>query len=430
MERFDVGIIGAGPGGYTAALYAARLDKKGAVFEKDCLGGTCLNKGCIPTKVLLESANLFTRIKTALSFGVETGPAKLDFTQVNARKDAIIKKLRQGIEAAFKSRGIALFKTHAKLSDINADSIIIATGSIPVELPELRFDHQRILSSDDMLELKEVPKNLLIVGAGAIGCEFATIYNSFGCDVTVAEIADEILPGADADVAKKLRQCLTKNGIKIKTSAGVQQPGDSFEKTLVCAGRSPDTEGLGLEKTGVKTAGRRILVDEYMRTNIANIYAIGDAANKYRLAHTASYEAMIAVDNICGKKRKADYAAVPYCVYTEPEVASVGMTEQAAKEAGFDFKSVRFPFSALGKAHVMGYTDGFVKIIGDRKTGRLLGVHIIGPEATAIIAEAALAVQKGLTAEELSRTIHAHPSLPEGIMEAANIFTEVYLWQK
>lgn len=430
MERFDVAIIGAGPGGYTAALYAARLGKKTAVFEKDLPGGTCLNKGCIPTKILLESANLFTRIKAASSFGIEAGPARLDLQEVNSRKDAIVKRLRQSIESAFKARGIALFKSSVKLSDINADNIIIATGARPVELPDLKFDHTRVLSSDDILELKALPKSLLIIGGGAIGCEFASIYNSFGCEVAVAEIMDEILPGADTETSRRLRMSLVKRGIRIQTSAKTAHPDPSFEKILVCAGRAPDTEGLGLESAGIKTERGRILVDEYMRTSAGNIYAVGDAANKYRLAHAASYEAMVAVDNICGGKRKADYTAVPYCVYTDPELAGVGLTEPAAKQAGFDFKVARFPFSALGKAHIMGSTDGFVKIIGDKTSGALLGAHIIGPDASTLIAEAALGIRKGVTAEELARTMHAHPSLPEGIMEAANIFTEVYLWGK
>jgi dihydrolipoamide dehydrogenase len=430
LERFDVAIIGAGPAGYTAALHAARSGKKTAVFEKGPLGGTCLNKGCIPTKALLESASLFDRMKTASSFGIEAGPSRLDLGKAGNRTDEIVKKLRLGIEAAFKARGVALFNSHTKISDLNASDIVIASGAKPLELPDIKFDHKRVISSDDILQLREAPDSFLIIGGGAIGCEFASLYNSLGCKVMIAEMADEILPAADKEIAGRLRMSLVKKGIKIETGVKTVRPDPSFEKILVCAGRTPDTEGLGLKEAGIKTDKGRIIVNEYMQTSARRIYAAGDAANNYRLAHVASYEAMIAVDNICGRKRKADYAAVPYCVYTDPEVAGVGLTEQAAIAAGLAVKVARFPFSALGKAHVMGSTEGLLKLIGDKKTQKTLGVHIIGPAATTLIAEAALAVQKGIGARELAQTMHAHPSLPEAIMEAASIFTEVYLWAR
>lgn len=449
MERYDVAIIGSGPGGYVAALYAARMGKKTAVIEKAAVGGTCLNKGCIPTKALLSSIEVLARIKEGPAFGIEIGSYKVDFAKIISRKDEIVTKLRNGLEALFKSRKISLIRGTARLAGVNAidvsgsivesDNIIIATGSRPLEIPPLSFDHKDILSSDDILELKEIPKALIIVGAGAIGCEFAVIYNALGCRVSVVEMAPEILPNMDSELAKKLGLILKKKGIEIFTGekvaqfkaspkgiAAVLSSGKeiSADKALVAVGRRPNSDIEGLRESGIAVKDGKISTDEYMRTNIPNIYAIGDAAGRFQLAHAASYEAVIACENILGNKKKADYKGVPNCVYTEPEVASVGLSQQQAVAAGIDVKIAKFPVAGLAKAHILGRTEGFIKVVGDKKTGRVLGVHIMGADATNLIAEAALAINMGATAGQVAETIHAHPTLSEGLMETCAIFQE------
>lgn len=435
MEKFDIAVIGTGPGGYVAAIYLARLGKKVAVFEKDYLGGTCLNRGCIPTKALLSSIEVLGQIKQSASFGIDIDSYKVNFEKINSRKEEIVKKLREGINTLFKARKISLFNSAARLADqntiaisdqhIEARDIIIATGSVPLEIPAFKFDHKKVISSDDILELKEIPESLTIIGGGVIGCEFAVIYNALGCKVTIIEMMDEILPNIDREIAKRLNLILKKKGIKVLTATKAEKIEEiQSSKVLVCVGRRPNSDNLGLEKLGIKTDRNRVLTDEHMRTNIPNIYAIGDVTSRFQLAHVASYEGIITCENILGEDKKADYKAVPNCIYTEPEVASVGLSEEAAKSLGLDIKIARFPFSALGKAHVMSKTEGLVKLIGDKATGKILGVHILGPDATNLIAEAVLAIKKGLTIKELGETIHAHPTLPESLMEACHIFQE------
>ncbi|MBI4335944.1 MAG: dihydrolipoyl dehydrogenase [Candidatus Omnitrophica bacterium] len=449
MDRFDVAILGAGPGGYVAAIYLARSGKRVAVVEKDQLGGTCLNRGCIPTKALLSSVEVLSQIKEGASFGIDVASFKVNFERINSRKDEIVKRLRQGIDTLFKARKVTLFNGAGKLGGANtiefsgtrveAESIIIATGSTPLEIPAFRFNHTNIISSDDILFLKEVPRALIIIGGGVIGCEFAVIYNSLGAKVTIIEMMDEILPNMDKEVAKKLNLSLKKKGIKILTATKVEQlrevegrisavlaSGEEHlaDKALVSVGRKANSDNLGIEALGVKTERGRILVDERMATSVPNIYAIGDVAGKFQLAHVASYEGITAAKNICGRNTKADYKAVPSCVYTEPEVASVGLSEEVARSSGNEIKIARFPYGALGKAHVMSKIDGFVKLIGDKKTGKVLGAHILGADATNLIAEAALAIKKEISIEELGETIHAHPTLSEGLMEACHIFED------
>lgn len=449
MDRFDVAILGAGPGGYVAAIYLARLGKSVAVVEKEFVGGTCLNRGCIPTKALLSSVEVLSQIKEGHSFGIEAASYKINFEKINSRKDEIVKKLRQGIETLFKARKIALFNGAGSLTGLNeisvldkriqAGAIIIATGSSPLEIPAFKFDHANIISSDDILRLKEPPESLIIIGGGAIGCEFAVIYNALGSKVAIIEMMDEILPNMDRETAKKLNIALKKKGIRVLTATKVERlkrldgkviaalsSGEELaaEKALVCVGRRPDSADLGLEGLGIKAERSRIVVDERMRASAPGIYAIGDVAGKFQLAHVASYEGIIAAKNILGEDKKADYRAVPGCIYTDPEVASVGLSEEAAKAAGLDIKVARFPYMALGKANVISKTEGFVKLIGDKKTSRLLGAHILGADATNLIAEAALAIKKDLSVEEIGDTIHAHPTLAEGLMEAAHIFSD------
>lgn len=432
-----------------AAIYLARSGKSVAVIEKDQLGGVCLNKGCIPTKTLLSSIEVLNHVKDASAFGVDVASYKINFHKINQRKEEIVNKLRQGIVTLFKARKIAFFNAAAKLKSPNeieagahtimAKAIIIASGSRPFENAVLKFDHKNIISSDDILRLDKIPASLMVVGGGAIGCEFAAIYSALGSKVTIVEMMDEILPAMDRELARKLRQALEKKGVEIITSVKVEElkgsPGEASavlssgkkiaaEKALLCAGRKPNSEDLGLEALGIKTESGRIRVDLRMRTSAPDIYAIGDVVNKYQLAHAASYEGIIAAKNICGIDKEADYTAVPNCIYTDPEVATVGLSEESAKNKGLDIKISKFPFLALGKAHAISKTEGFVKLIGEKNTGRILGVDIFGHDASNIIAEAALAIKAGVTVEELSDTIHAHPTLAEGLMEACHMFSD------
>jgi len=449
VSKFDVAILGAGPGGYVAAIYLARAGKSVAVIEKDQLGGTCLNKGCIPTKALLSSVETLSQIKESALFGIDVASYKINFEKINSRKEEVVRKLRQGIETLFKARKITLINGAGKLTGTNqievsgrrveAKDIIIASGSSPLEIPAFKFNHTSIISSNDILRLKEVPSGLIIIGGGAIGCEFAAIYNSLGSSVTIIEMMDEILPNMDREVARRLNLTLKKRGIKILTSAKVEQlkekdgrvsailsSGEELaaDKALISVGRRPDSDNLGVEGLGIKLERARIPADSHMRTNIPNIYAIGDVVGRSQLAHVASYEGIIASRNICGQECQADYKAVPSCIYTDPEIASVGLSEEAAKNSGLDIKVARFPYMALGKANIIAKIEGFVKLIGEKKSGRILGVHMFGADATNLIAEAVLAIRKGVSVGDLGDTIHAHPTLAEGLMEACHIFED------
>ncbi|MEI8175888.1 MAG: dihydrolipoyl dehydrogenase [Candidatus Omnitrophota bacterium] len=449
MEKFDIAIVGSGPGGYVAALYAARSGCKVALIEKGLPGGTCLNRGCIPTKVYLESARVLGEIAGAGLFGIETAAPRIDLQKLLARKNETVARLRQGVETLISARSIAFINGTATFVSstlldvagrrIEAGKIIIATGSAPQQIASVPFDHLKIISSDDALELREIPQRLLVVGGGAIGCEFASIYHSFGSRVSIVEAAQEILPGVDREIAKKAALGFKRRGISIFSGTTLVRTADAgssieaeflngerliVDKILVSIGRRPVIDGLALENAGVRIENGSIIVDEHMRTSVENIYAIGDVTGRHQFAHVASYEALIAVDHCRGRDARADYAAVPYCVYADPEIAGVGVTEERAKELKLDYKVARFPFSALGKAHIAGKTDGTLKLIGERSTGRLLGVHIIGAQATAMIAEAVVAIKNKMTVESLSRTIHAHPTFPEALLEAAHIFND------
>jgi dihydrolipoamide dehydrogenase len=431
-KSYDLIIIGSGPGGYVAALYASRKKLKVCVVEKDLLGGTCLNRGCIPTKALLQSASILSAVKESGEFGIEVDSFKINFPAIAARKDTIVTRLRTGIGTLFKGNSIDLLKGAAKIESadtvavngdrLSAKSIIIAAGSRPMPIPGITLDEGNICSSDGILNLNRVPKDITIVGAGVVGCEFAGLFNSFGSKVTMVELLDRILPMQSKEVSRKMEILFKKRGIAVCTSTKfnpASTPG--AEKVLISVGRRSNTEGLGLEEMGIEIKNGRIAVDENLRTGIKNIYAIGDCVGGPQLAHKASYDGILAVDNITGESRRADYSSVPNCIWTDPQIASVGLTEEEAKTKYPDARIAKFPYLASGKAYIMGRTEGFIKIIGDSKAN-ILGVEIFGEEACDLIAEAVLAKDRGINIKELSHVIHGHPTLSEIFQEAAHIF--------
>lgn len=429
MKRYDIAILGAGPGGYIAALYAASQGKSVAIIERDRLGGVCLNWGCIPTKALIASSNVYNTIKRAGEFGISAPGAAIDFKKIKERKDGIVDKLIKGIESLLKAKKVDLIRGTGKLAGrqsiavgserIDADNIIIATGTRPLELPGFQFDKKRVLSSADMLDITELPQKLLIIGGGVNGCEYAYTYASLGVDVTVAEMMDRLLPTMDRELGKNMEMLLKKRGVKIMLKTALDNPPAEYDMVAVCVGRKFNTEGIGLEEAGVNTDKGQILVDKRLRTSVPGIYAIGDAVGGYMLAHIASHEGIVACDNILGRDTEIDYGSVPMCIYTEPQIASVGLTDVEAKKKGHSVKTSKASFRSLGKAHAMGEIEGFVKLVADSKSGTLLGAHIVGAEATTLIAEAAVFVKRRLKVDDIIEQIHAHPTLSEAFMEAA-----------
>ncbi|MFH1904959.1 MAG: dihydrolipoyl dehydrogenase [bacterium] len=448
MAKYDIGIIGGGPGGYVAAIRAAQLGAKVCVVEKDkALGGTCLNRGCIPTKAILYSAKMYRNLISAGKFGINTSGISLEYGKVINRKDQIVNRLTNGIKFLFKTNAIEIIEGKAEIvssgvigitdssqqSEVEAGNIIIATGSEPMKLSDISTDGKIIQTSKEILSCDNLPESILIIGAGAIGCEFADIFNSFGVKVRLVEMMDHILPEEDNEIAGQLESIFKKRGIEIFTqtkvnkvekrdsSANVYLSEDkTFEvdRVLVAVGRSSNISGIGLEENQIKLDKNRILVNEHMQTNIPHIYAIGDITPGPMLAHVASKEGIVAVEHITGMDSKMDYKVIPSCVYTDPEVAGVGLTEQKAKET-HEIKIGRFPLMASGKAMCIGETEGLVKIIADKDTDEILGVRMIAPHATELIAECVLAIKAECTYKELAETIHAHPTLSEAIMEAA-----------
>jgi len=426
---YDLAIIGAGWAGLNAALTARELGLKTCLIEKAQLGGTCLNLGCIPTKTLIQSAKVFALSKKSAAFGVEIAGSKVDFNKVRERKDKLIQQLRSGLESMLK--GIDLISQEAeilsnkeiKVQDriIETKSILIATGSRPAELGGFKFDSKKIISSDDILNLKEIPGSLLIIGGGVIGCEFATIFSAFGTQVTIAEKMPQLIPGEDREIARKIENIFKKKGIKINTNTDASTLDlKNYDLILVCVGRTVKTDGLGLEKLGIKTERGKIVVDEYLRTNIENIYAAGDCTGKIMLAHFASYQGVMAAKNIAsgGNPQKIDSAAVPSCIFTDPEIASVGLKEDEAKNKGIEIKIHKFDFLGSGVARILEETDGFIKIISGQENGEILGAAIIGPRATELIGILTLAVSNRLNLSDFKNTLFAHPTLSESIGEA------------
>lgn len=447
MKEYDVAIIGSGPGGYVAGLYASHHKLSVCVIEKDSLGGTCLNRGCIPTKVMLNSASLLSRIKESNQYGIDVDGYKVNFQKIIARKDEVVSKLRIGIATLFKAKGVDLLKGAAKLTGpdtisingldaVKAKSIIIATGSIVSELPNIKYDEVDILSSDGILDIKKLPESILIVGGGVIGCEFATLFNALGTKVAIVELLDRLLPAQSMEASRKLEALFKKRGIDLYASskvAGISKDkilraelsnGKEIdaEKILVSVGRSPNTTGLGLEKLGVHMEKERVIIDESLRTSIRNIYAIGDCVGGPLLAHKASYEGILACDNILGKSRSIDYFNIPNCIYTDPEIASVGLSEDAAREAHADVRIAKFPYLASGKAYLLGKTEGWIKIVGD-SNGTIFGIEIFGEGACDLIGEATLAKTVGVSIKDLSYVVHGHPTLSEIFQEAAHAFS-------
>ena len=445
-DSFDVVVIGGGPGGYVAALRAAQLGAKTAVVERDRVGGTCLVRGCIPTKALLQSAELYTLAKAGAPFGVVADKIGVDWSAALGRKTEVVDKLVKGVEGLLKAGGVTLVRGTGSLAGrgavdvsgerMQAKDIVIATGSavarIPLKGAELAID------SDQILELTEIPGRLAVIGGGVVGMEFAAMFAALGTKVTVLEMLPQVLPMVDADLVAvytkhlaglggdvhtnaKVKEIAKRNGaLQVRFSSGGEGGAVDADQVLLAVGRVPYTQGLEAEKAGVKLERGRVVVDEHLHTTADGVWAIGDVIGGIMLAHVASYEGVLAIENIVGHAdRTPDYHAAPNCIYTDPEIAHVGLGEIEAKEKGLDVKVGRFPFTASARALTLGQPEGFVKVVADASSGRLLGAHIVGPRATDLIAEATLAVQNGLTLEQIDLTIHAHPTLPESLMEAA-----------
>lgn len=444
-------VLGAGPGGYVAALRAARLGAHVTVIEDNEVGGTCLNRGCIPTKTMIASADLLAKVGNLEDFGLELrGEVIPNLSRIVDRKNRVVSTLVKGIRGLFKNGDIRLVQGRGVITSpgtitvahkaadeetITSDSIIIATGSRPAAIPSLPFDGAHILSSSDALDLRQIPKSLLIVGAGVIGCEFACIFRELGAEVTIVEMLPGALATEDREISELFEKELRKKKIKLITNVRVEKTGireDGVfallsdgkeviaEKILVSIGRALNTTGIGIDEAGIRTGLKgEIIVNKKMQTNIAGIYAVGDVTGGMLLAHKASAEGIIAAGNIMGRDNEIDYGIVPAAIFTSPEIGSVGLREEQADEKKVSIKTGRFPFRALGRSHAMGEISGMVKIITDAKTDRIIGAHIIGPHASDLIAEAAVAMKAGLTARQLAETIHAHPTLSEALMEAA-----------
>jgi dihydrolipoamide dehydrogenase len=447
LEQKDIVIIGGGPGGYVAAIHAAHLGAEVALIERERLGGTCLNRGCIPTKALVRSAEVFLEAKRADEFGVETGSVKANLPQIMARKKKVVDALVSGVEQLIKANKVSLHHGSGRLvsprlvkvntTEIAAKKIIIATGSESALLPVDGLGLPGVVTTDDILELEKLPESLVVIGGSHVGVEFASIFNALGTKVTIVKRRPLLLEPIDEEIGRRFAQLLSRQGIRVITGAAVKairrdgsllrvvwnalegEQGVNGQMVLMATGRRPYSEGLGWSELGLKMEGSAISVNEYLETNVEGVYAIGDVLGKHMLAHVASYEGEIAAENALGRGRQADYRAVPMCVFTYPEIAGVGITEQDAKDGNIPHKVSKFPFAACGRAVAMGETVGMVKVICHAGDGRVLGMHIMGPHAGDLIAEGALAIQVGATARDLAHTIHAHPTLPEAVHETA-----------
>lgn len=456
MDKFDLIVIGSGPGGYVAAIRASQLGMKVAVVERETLGGICLNWGCIPTKALLKSAQVFEYINHAEDYGIKVDKASVDFTGMIKRSRNVADGMSKGINFLFRKNKITVLNGHGKLlrgkkvevtdkddkkKEYSAEHIIIATGGRAKELPSVPIDGKKVIEYRKAMTLDKQPKQMVVVGAGAIGTEFAYFYSSIGTEVTVVEFMEQgLVPREDADVSKEMNKIYKKKGINVLGNTSVEavdtkgkgctvtvknrKTGKTEEIkcdiVLSAAGVTPNTENIGLEALGIKTERGLIQIDEFYRTNVAGIYAFGDVTPGPALAHVASAEGIICVEKIAGMHpQPMDYNNIPGCTYCVPEVASVGYTEQAAKDAGYDIKVGKFPFSASGKASAAGAKEGFVKVIFDAKYGEFLGAHMVGMNVTEMIAEVVAARKLETTGHEIIKTVHPHPTMSEAVMEAA-----------
>lgn len=451
MAAYDVIVVGSGPGGYVAAIRASQLGLKTAIVERENLGGICLNWGCIPTKALLKSAQVFEYLTHSEDYGITVGSSKIEFDKVVKRSRASADKMSKGVSFLMKKNKIDVLEGEGKLTksktvavtkdgkttEHSAKHIIVATGARSKELPNIPMDGEKVFGYRKAMILDKQPKKMIIVGAGAIGCEFAYFYNAIGTEVTLIEFMDRIVPVEDEDVSKELAKVFRKKGINVMSSSSVEKVDTSGkgvkatvktkkgEETveadvlLSAAGITANLENIGLEDLGIKTEKGKITVDEYYRTNVPGIYAIGDIVHGPALAHVASAEGICCVEAIAGEKPEPiDYNNLPGCTYTWPEIASVGYTEAAAKEAGYEVKVGKFPFTASGKATAAGASEGFVKVIFDAKYGEWLGAHMIGANVTEMIAEAVVARKLETTGHEIIKSVHPHPTMSEAVMEA------------
>jgi len=451
MERkaFDIIVVGAGIGGYTAALKAAALGRSVAVVEASLVGGTCLNVGCIPTKALLESTKALRTIGKARELGIEAGEAQARPQAMVERSDSVVAVLRKGVEDLLARSGIELIRGSARLLEpglvrvvseaaeleCEAGSIILATGSSWIDLPGIEIDGKRIITSDHALRLVGSGEDLVVVGGGAVGCEFAEVYGALGSSITIVEMLDQIVPGEDTELARRLEAALKRKGIRVLTKtrvAGIDPKGgrltvrldgaDDIEtdRVLLGVGRKPNTGGLGLEDVGVELEGRAIKVDSGMRTSVPGIFAVGDVTGKFMLAHVALAQGVVAGQNASGMEGVMEYEAIPRCVYSDPELAAVGLTESQARDRGIDVSVHKVRLGQIGRALTMGETFGLAKVVYESGTGKVLGFHALGPHASELLAEVTLAIRKGLKVGDIAGTIHAHPTLSEIIWECAD----------
>lgn len=447
-QNFDIAILGGGPGGYVAALRASQLGARVALVEKDRLGGTCLNRGCIPTKALVRGMEIVLEVQHAGEFGIDVGQPEIDFHRLTTRMRRVVDSLVGGVEQLLKAGKVTVFTGSGRIispgrvlvepeREINAKSIVIATGSVPARIPIPGASIPGVVTTDELLQIESPPKSLVIIGGGVIGVEFACIFAVLGTKITIVEMLPTILLQVEDDVVRRLVPLLKARGVEINVGASVKEIRQSNEllevvfdtsqgqrsvqgeMVLLAVGRWPYVDGLGLSELNIKMNRRAIATNERMETNVEGIYAIGDVTGQRMLAHVASYQGEVAVENALGHRREADLSAVPDCIFSIPEIAQVGLGEKEAKEKGISYKVSRFPFSSSARAQIQGESSGFVKLVCEAESGRVLGVHIIGHRATDLIAEGTLAVKLGARARDIVETIHAHPTFPEAFHEAA-----------